>query len=149
MSERGKQTLLPMGSRKFFPSLSIQTRSPMDKYQFFSSLSIQARSPMDKCRFFARVSTQRGVLVNGCIFIVYLSTERPFLMDKFSLQVCSHTVLVSPERKGFPRRGEEGPPPSPPQPRREETRSQPFFRAPSFRTGHQELLEVILGSAGK
>ena len=34
-----------------------------------------------------------------------------------------------PERKGFPRRGEEGPPPSPPQPRREETRSQPFFRA--------------------
>ena len=34
-----------------------------------------------------------------------------------------HTVLSSPERKGFPRRGEEGPPPSPPQPRREETRS--------------------------
>ena len=96
MSERGKQTLLPMSSRQFFPSLSIQ-----------------ARSPMDKCWFFARVSTQRGVLVNGCILIVYLSTERPFLMDKFSLQVCSHTVLVSPERKGFPRRGEEGLPRAP------------------------------------
>ena len=106
MSKQAKQTLLPMSSRIFFPSLSIQ-----------------ARSPMDKCRFSARLSTQRGVLVNGCIFIVYLSTERPFLMDKFSLHVCSHTVLVSPEQKGFPRRGEEGPPPSPPQPRREETRS--------------------------
>ena len=56
---------------------------------------------------------------------------------------------VSPERKGFPRRGEEGLPPSPPQPRREETRSQPFFRAPSFRFRQKELLEVILGYAGK
>ena len=60
-----------------------------------------------------------------------------------------HTVLSSPERKGFPRRGEEGPPPSPPQPRREETRSQPFQRAPTIRSRPKELLEVILGSAGK
>ena len=132
MSERDKHALLLIGSRKFFPSLSIQ-----------------ARSPMDKCRFFARVSTQRGVLVNGCIFIVYLSTERPFLMDKFSLQVCSHTVLVSPERKGFPRRGEEGPPPSPRSPAGRKPVPSPSSAPLPSAPGKKELLEVILGSAGK
>ncbi len=90
---------------------------------------------MDKCWFFARVSIQRGVLVDGRQVFARASTQSPFLMDRFALQVCSLFVLVSPEREGFPRRGEEGLPPSPPQPRREETRSQPFFRVRFFAAG--------------
>ena len=77
------------------------------------------------------------------------SSQSPFCWTGLRYKCVLALFGSSPERKGFPRRGEEGLPPSPPQPRREETRFQPFLRTPSIRLRYQELLEVILGSAGK
>ena len=48
--------------------------------------------------------------------------------------------------EGFPRRGEEGLPPSPPQLRREKTRSRPTAAPLPSRTPHQNIKEVILSS---